>query len=185
MAVLWRGNEHGGGTPDARYRQDGDATPALPGQFGAKNTFFEKHVRVSAKLPPVDEMKTAVKAIYDARHKSPGTLVASVAGPQKKKKELFGGIKPPANTTLFVTLQGFQEINAWIEKNVPASVQHKAVPILGGGHLVTYHGATNSFTVTTAGTMTLDIRVGAPTGFATERGQPETMQSKIVYHLGA
>jgi hypothetical protein len=184
VAVLWRSNE-GSGAADARYRADSDPSPVVTGKAAEKNTFVEKHLRISDPLPTEAEMKAIVKKIYDDRQKGPNQFVQSVNGPSdKKKQQLYGSIKPPANSTFFIGLAGFQETNAWIEKNVTSSNAHVQVPILGNGVVVTYDGATNSYSIVKAGKFKASIAVGATASFEGERGNALTMQSKIVYHWG-
>lgn len=184
MAVLWRSNETTG-SAGARYREDGDSSPAVLGVTGQKNTFLEKHLRICNPLPSEAEMKTIVKKLYDDRQKSKNSLVKSVTGPSDKtKQQLYGGIKPPANSTYFIGLAGIQETNAWIEKNVIASNKHAEVPILGDGVAVTYNNVTGTYAVIKAGKIKLSIAVGNATDFEGGRGQTLSMQSKVVYHWG-
>ena len=130
-------------------------------------------------------MKNIVKAVYDDRQKSKNSLVKSVTGPSDKtKQQLYGGIKPPANSTYFIGLAGFQETNAWIEQHVNASNKHAEVPILGNGTVVTYDNTSGGYTVTKVGNIKLSIAVGGSTDFQGERGQTLSMQSKVVYHWG-
>src|SRR5699024_9355317 len=151
MAVFWRSNENTG-APDARYRAEYGPTPLVAGAAGQKNTFLEKHLRICNPLPSEAEMKRIVKQVYDDRQKAKTAKVKSVAGPSDKtKKQLYGNIKPPANSTYFVELAGFQETNAWIEKNINASSTHAQVPILGGGVVVTYKKNNNTYDVRRAG----------------------------------
>src|SRR5579872_774251 len=116
MAVLWRSMENKGKI-DERYRDDTDPSPAL--KFKDKNTFMEKHVRICDPLPSEADMKAIVKKIYDDRQKSKNVKVPSVTGATyKTKQDIYGGLTPPGNSTLFIGLAGFQEINAWIEKYI-------------------------------------------------------------------
>ncbi len=185
MAVLWRSNENKA-APDARYRETGEASPAVTGVAGQKNTFLEKHLRICDPMPSEAEMKQAVKNIFDARKQNNSVLVPSVSGPSKPKQELYGKIKPPANSTYFIGLAGFQETNAWIEANVLTSDKHAEVPILGNGTVVTYDGVT--YTVVKAGKIRLSIAVGAEAQFVARsdgiEGAKLSMASKIVYHWG-
>jgi hypothetical protein len=184
MAVLWRSNENTD-SPDARYREDSDPSPAVPGVAGQKNTFLEKHLRIRDPLPSEEDMKKIVKKVYDDRQKNKNSPVQSVTGPSDKtKQQLYGGIKPPANSTYFIGLAGFQETNAWIEKNVTTSNKHAEVPILGDGVVVTYDDATKTYVTTKAGKIKLSIAVGNTTDFEGSRGQTLSMESKIVYHWG-
>lgn len=183
MAVLWRSNESTG-TPDFRYREDSDPSPTVTGVAGQKNTFLEKHLRICDPMPSESDMKNIVKKVFDDRQKSKNAPVQSVTGPTKTKQQIYGGIKPPANSTYFIGLAGFQETNAWIEKNVTTSDKHAQVPILGNGVVVTYDDATATYSVTKAGKVKLSIAVGNSSGFEGERGQALTMQSKVVYHWG-
>jgi len=183
MAVLWRSGESSG-TPDARYRPDGDPAPVVSGVAGQKNTFLEKHLRICNPMPTEIEMKQIVKKVYDDRQKSKNSSVKSVTGQSKTKQQIYGGLTPSANSTYFIDLAGFQETNAWIEKNVTASNKHAQVPILGSGVVVTYDSTNASYTVSKAGKVKLSIAVGNSTDFETPRGLTLTMQSKIVYHWG-
>lgn len=184
MAVLWRSNESTSG-PDARYRNDGDPSPTVSGAAGQKNTFLEKHLRICDPLPSEAQMKEIVKKVFDDRQKSKGSLVKSVTGPSDKtKQQLYGGIKPPANSTYFVSLAGFQETNAWIEKNVTTSNKHAEVPILGGGVVVTYDNVTGTYAITKAGKIKLSIGVGSSTDFMDSKSHTLNMKSKVVYHWG-
>lgn len=177
MAVLWRNNENTN-NPDASY----DGThKILTGTFADKNTFLEKHVRVFPQtLPDEQTLKSLALDVYNNRRKGPATKVKSVAGPERRKDDLFGANKPPKSTVFFVDLKGFQETNAYIEKFVAKSAGHQLVPILGGGTVVTYDGT--NYSVVKAGNLVLGIRVGAVTNFKIG-SQTGTMQSKIVYHL--
>jgi len=183
MAVLWRSNENTG-APDARYREDGDASPTVAGVAGQKNTFLEKHLRICNPLPSEDQMKQIVKQVYDDRQKAKNALVPSVTGPSKPKQQIYGGIKPPASSTYFIGLAGFQETNAWIEQNVSASNKHAEVPILGDGVAMTYDPTTMTYQTTKAGKIKLSIAVGGSTDFEGSRGEQLSMQSKVVYHWG-
>ncbi len=187
MAVLWRSMENKG-VIDARYREDSDASPSLTGKVSQKNTFLEKHLRICDPLPSEIDMKAIVKQVSDDRQKSKNSTVPSVTGvTDKTKKDLYGSLKPGANTTLFIGLAGFQETNAWIEKNVTAST-HAEVPILGNGVVVTYDRTTSTYSVVKSGKLKLSIAVGNEASFtpneeSTLTGQL-TMQSKVVYHFG-
>jgi cytochrome oxidase Cu insertion factor (SCO1/SenC/PrrC family) len=184
MAVLWRSNENTS-DPDARYREDNDPSPAVAGVAGQKNTFLEKHLRICDPLPSEEDMKKIVKKVYDDRQRSKSSRVQSVTGPSDKtKQQLYGGIKPPANSTYFIGLAGFQETNAWIEKNVSASNKHAEVPILGDGVVVTYDNSTMTYAITKAGKIRLSVAVGNSTDFEGSQGQALSIQSKIVYHWG-
>lgn len=184
MAVLWRSNEEKG-DPDFRYREDSDPTPPVPGLVGQKNTFLEKHLRICDPLPSEDDMKRIVKKVFDDRQKSKNSKVQSVTGPSDKtKQQIYGGIVPPANSTYFIGLAGFQETNAWIEKNVSSSDKHVQIPILGNGVVVTYDNATTNYTITKAGKVKVSVAVGNSTDFEGSRGQELSMQSKVVYHWG-
>ena len=182
MAVLWRSNESN--SPDFRYREDSDPSPTVTGVAGQKNTFLEKHLRICEPLPSEADMKTIVKKVFDDRQQNKNVMVQSVTGPSKTKQQLYGNIKPPANSTFFIGLAGFQETNAWIEANISASNKHAEVPILGNGVVVTYNDSTATYTVTNAGKVKLSIAVGGSTDFEGSRGETLSMQSKIVYHWG-
>jgi hypothetical protein len=176
------------GSIDARYRDAADPSPAVSGNAANKNTFMEKHVRICDPLPSEARMKEIVKQIFDDRHKSPGSKVPSVTGATyKSKKDIYGTIKPPANTTLFIGLAGFQEINAWIEKFVTVSNAHAEVPILGNGTVVTYNTDGSYSPVVKTGKLKLSIAVGADASFLPNKGSDLkgalNMQSKIVYHF--
>lgn len=177
MAVLWRNNENSG-TPDASYN-DNHVVPS--GTFADKNTFLEKHVRVFPdNIPSETELKKMAKDVYDYRNSSPATQVTSIAGPSKRKDDLFGKNKPSKSTTYFIDLKGFQQTNAFIEKNVTKTKGNQKVPIYGGGVVVTYDGA--NYSIIRTGYLILGIRVGQATSF-NYGSQTGTMQSKIVYHL--
>lgn len=183
MAVLWRSNEHKG-VIDFSYRPASDPASSPTGAGGNKNTFLEKHLRICSPLPDEADMKNAVKAVFDDRRKSKNAAVRSVSGLSKPKKEIYGTIKPPANSTYFIGPAGFQETNAWIERYVTASSTHAEVPILGDGVVVTYHDDTATYTVAKSGKIKLSIAVGDVTTFKDSRGKPLSMQSKVVYHWG-
>lgn len=182
MAVLWRSNENTG-APDARYREDGDASPAVPGAAGQKNTFLEKHLRICDPLPSEADMKNIVQKVLGDRNKNQNVPVPSVSGPSKPKKQLYGSIKPHANSIYFIGPASFEETNAWIERFVTSSNAHAEVPILGNGVVVTYHDNGTS-SVVKAGKIKLSIAVGNSTDFKGERGEQLSMQSKVVYHWG-
>jgi hypothetical protein len=177
------------GAVDVRYRETDDAFPALKGKINEKNTFLEKHLRICHPMPSEAQMKAVVKQIYDYRQKGKKSKVASATGAKfKTKQEVFGGLTPEANTTLFINLAGFQETNAWIEKHISSTNKHAQVPILGNGTVVTYDSKTNTYSVKKAGKLILSIAVGKDASFLPKEDSsvkgPLSMNSKVVYHFG-
>ena len=185
MVVLWRSNE-APGPPDARFFAGPVQGPT--GKAGQKNTFMEKHVRVSETIPSQQEMKDIVKAIYDDRQKGANATVKSMHGPDKTKKQLYGGGKPPANTTLFIKPKDFVIVNEKIESSVAdANVHGLEITLFGSAVLVTYNPSLPSpFEIKTSGNFKVDVAVGnrAHMGVFAGPGSP-TMTSKVVYHLSS
>lgn len=184
MAVLWRGMEHTG-SPYTGY-QDDTATPAQA--MKDKNTFFEKHVRISNPLPSDTKMKEEVKRVWTDRQKRDNAAVVGGRG-TRTKKEIYGGGGAPGSGILFITLEGFMETSAWIEKNVSKGGGKIRVPLLGGGKVVTWTESTFQYEVIEAGALFLGIRVGeeafvefGSSDYAEEQNFGATLQSKLVYH---
>lgn len=157
MAVLWRSMESSG-TPDEGYQDDTVVLTAKGGMLD-KNTLFEKHVRVSANMPSDTQRKAEVKRVWGDRRKGDGSIVVGQRG-KRNKKDIYGTLRPDDCTIMFATLQGFQETNAWIEKNITKSNGKAKVPILGGCVVVSWKMDTFEFDTLDAGFLVLGIRVG-------------------------
>jgi hypothetical protein len=184
MAVLWRGMEHNG-KPYEGYYED---SVALTGAMKDKNTFFEKHVRISNPLPSDTKMKEEVKRVWTDRQKRDNARVVGQRG-TRTKKEIYGGGGASGSGILFITLEGFMETSAWIEKNVLKGGGKIRVPLLGGAKVVTWSQDTFQYEVIDSGALFLGIRVGqeafvefGESDYAQEQDLGANMQSKIVYH---
>lgn len=157
----------------------GGSGPAL-----RSSTFFNKHIRLIDKPLTKQQMLAEVKQIWGDRNKSPATQVQSGLGESRRKSDLYGKLKPPGNTTLFVTVGGFQEMNAYIEQHVNASGDFW-IPIPGGGTVVGVVGEKSTLTVDDeqfypAGYWEISVEVGP--SVAVGQG---TARNILVYHFGA
>jgi hypothetical protein len=183
MAVLYQAK--GSATPaDARYDID-RATNPVPATSGKTSSFFYKHVRIYDTLPDRATMENVAQQIWDARKQSPGSTVVNALGEQRKKKDVYGTIKPPASTTLFVTPGGFQSLNAYIEEFVTETGDNW-VPIPGGGVVVTRKkvGEVLTSEFFDAGYWELGIQVGDAVGMGAVKGVQQSFRTKVVYHFG-
>lgn len=181
MGVLYQAKGSASATlvPDARWSTD--VIVGLDKTGRTSSTFFNKHIRIVKTLPSVAEMKKVVEDIYADRRKSNAMVVTGPQGEQRKKKELYGEIKPPANTTLFVTLGGFESLNAYIEEFVDESGDNW-VPIPPGGVVVgRFYGKGSTVVdesksyVLEAGYWELKVDIGPAAGGA---------RMKVVNHFG-
>jgi hypothetical protein len=184
MAVLWRGMENNG-KPQTGYYDD---SLTLKGALADKNTFFEKHVRISNPLPSDTKMKEEVKRVWTDRQKRDNARVLGQRG-TRTKKEVYGGGGASGSGILFVTLEAFMATSAWIEENVKKGGGKVKVPLLGGATVVTWTEDTFQYEVVDAGHMYLGIRIGneafvefGESDYAQEQDLGANMRSKIVYH---
>lgn len=184
MAVLWRSME--ASTADEGYQDD---TAVLPNKLQSRNTFFEKHVRISETLPSQTQMKTEVKRVFVDRNQSPKTKVVGGRG-IRPKADVYGISKASGSSMLFTTLKGFLQTNAYIERNISKDSGAAHVPILGGGIVVSWDDAAKVYTVVDAGYMVLGIRVGkqafvemGSSPYAASQDLGDNMQSRVVYHF--
>jgi hypothetical protein len=87
-------------------------------------------------------------------------------------------MKPPGNTTLFVTRDGFETLNAYIESSVNKSGDHW-VPIPAGGVVAGKAQDKGSGQITTSAFDSnfweISVEVGAVVA---------GMKTKLVYHFG-
>lgn len=177
MTVLYQA-KGSAATADASFHDRGTTAATSNRSSG----FFNKHIRLVDALPSEAKMIQTVQEIWDDRMKSPATMVASPQGELRKKKDLYGKIKPPGNTTLFVTRGGFESLNAYIEQEVNDSGDHW-VPILGGGVVVTRVKDKASGVVDTqvyrTGYWEISVEVGGATAISSG-----SVRSKVVYHFG-
>ncbi|HKJ22754.1 MAG TPA: hypothetical protein VKA13_06665 [Gammaproteobacteria bacterium] len=176
------------------YQAKGSKEPAVAGWNSTllggngpalrSSSFFYKHIRLIDKPLTKQQMLTEVKQIWGDRNKSPATQVQSALGETRKKSDLYGKLKPPGNTTLFVTVGGFQEMNAYIEQHADESGVFW-IPIPGGGTVVGVLGDKSTLTVGDeqfypTGYWEISVEVGP--GVAVGQG---TTRNKLVYHFGA
>ncbi|MDP2178764.1 hypothetical protein [Methylicorpusculum sp.] len=182
MAILYqaKGSQSNTVVPDARW-SDTNNVGTVDKSGRHSSTFFNKHIRIVKTLPSKDEMNQIVDDIWGDRNKSPATIVTSPLGEQRRKDALYGGIKPPANTVLFVTAGGFESLNAYIEEWVNDSGENW-VPIPPGGVVVgrwidkssKVVDLTKSY-IFESGYWELGVDVGPAVG---------GMTMKVVYHFG-
>lgn len=185
MAVLWRSMEHGGQIDDG-FQND---TLELKGGMLDRNSFFEKHVRISETMPSDTQMKTEVKRVWGDRRKSDGAAVEGGRG-TRSKHAVYGSLKPAGSSIVFLTHAAFAETNAWIEKFVTKSGGETRVPLLGGATVVSWSMDTFVYEVVDAGYLVLGIRVGksawvelGDSPYASDQDIKGTMQSRVVYHF--
>lgn len=183
MAVLYQ-SKGSGVHADARFDIDRAATPATSHK---SSNFFNKHIRIVDALPSDTEMANTVQQIWDDRMKSPASKVTNAMGEQRKKSDVYGKIKPPANTTLFVTPGGFESMNAYIEQFVTKS--GKAwIPIPGGGKVVSRKkdasGGANQTEIFDAGYWEIEVDVGGSVAMGRGPSGPMSYNSKVVFHFG-
>ena len=183
MAVLWQSME---GAADERWSSG--PSPVQSNAMKEKNTFLEKHLRIMDPLPSEQKMKETVQEIHGDRNRGPNARVKSTRvhlAAATKKSAVYGGLRPGGNTTLFIGIAGFQEINAYIEKNITTSGNYN-IPILGNGTVVTWTQDGGQLEIVKTGTMHLRIKVGAVTDMTWKGKTPGngTMQSKVVCHMG-
>lgn len=183
MGVLYqaKGSQSSTVAPDARW-SDSNTVVGVDKTGRKSSTFFNKHIRIVKSLPSESEMKQIVEDIWGDRNKSPATMVTGPLGEQRKKRDLYGEIKPPANTVLFVPIGGFESLNAYIDEYIDESGDHLWVPIPPGGVVVgrwiskvTKVVDESKSYVFDAGFWNLGIDVGPAAGGAT---------MKVVYHFG-
>lgn len=185
MAVLWRSMENHGDIDDG-YQGN---TAVLAGGMRDRNTFFEKHIRISATLPSDTDMKVEVKRVWGDRRKGGNALVQGSRG-TRTKNEVYGKLTPAASGILFATTDGFMAINAWIDEYVNRSKGNWQVPIPGGAVSVSWSMETFTYEVINAGFLVLGIRVGSTADvefgtspYAEAQDIRGSMKSRVVYHM--